>query len=77
MDALPGAKTPIPLDQVENLAAWSSTIESSRGWIDDARRRHCWNDSRHLFAAAPTVVLFSSKVSLMSAMANSWSMTSQ
>lgn len=68
MDARSGAKTPIPVAQVENLATWSSTIESSRGWMEDARRRHCWKDSRHSLAEAATVGTFGSEVSSASVM---------
>lgn len=58
MDALPGAKTPMPVAHVENLATWSSTIESSRGWTTDAPRRHCWKDSRHWLAEEAIVGRF-------------------
>jgi hypothetical protein len=71
MEADPGANTPILVAQLENLASWSSTIETSRGWTEDALIRHCRKDSRQWLAEAATVGPFSSGLGPESAMMTS------
>lgn len=69
IDARPGANTLKLLVQVENLAIWSSIIDTSWGWKDEARERHFWNDVRHSLAAPATKIFSGSWVALVSAMA--------
>lgn len=67
MEVDPGAKTWMPVAQLENLASWSSTIETSRGCTEDALMRHRWKDSRHWLAEAATVGRFSAGLGSMAA----------
>lgn len=55
IEARPWAKTPMLAAQIENLANWSSTNESSCGWIDADCWRHSWKECRHSSAAPATV----------------------